>query len=134
MFNGQVYSQGEHPVSGKPWLLITIANPDNPALTAEIWVLVDTGSTGHLSIPPDTVQKLELSRFSENRVEIAGGQIASFSVYRVLVDWHGRGRVVPALEMPGEPLLGMAMLWGSRLTVDAVEGGAVVIEEIPASA
>ena len=129
-----MHSLAEYPGSGKPRVSLIIANPDNPALTAEIHALVDTGSTGYLSIPQDTVEELELSRFSENRVEIAGGQIASFPVYRVLVDWHGQSRVVPALEMPGEPLLGMALLWGSRLTVDAVEGGAVVIEEIPAPA
>lgn len=92
---------------------------------------IDTGYTGFLTLPPETIQELRLPRRGNSLVELAEGSQQRLDQYAARVDWHGQGRVVPALEMPGEPLLGMAMLWGSRLTVDAMEGGAVSIEEIP---
>ena len=34
------------------------------------------------------------------------------------------------LQSDGVPLLGMTLLWGSRVTVNALTGGAVVIEQL----
>jgi hypothetical protein len=42
---------------------------------------------------------------------------------------HGRSRTVPALAVGSDPLIGMALLAGSRLRMDAVPGGEVVIEK-----
>ena len=94
-------------------------------------VQIDTGYTGFLTLPPETIQELQLPRRGDLLVEVAAGNRQRLDRYVVRVHWHGQGRVVSALEMPGEPLLGMGLLWGSRLTVDAMEGGAVSIEEIP---
>lgn len=44
--------------------------------------------------------------------------------------WHGRELVVAVLASDGDPLLGMALLSGSRLTVDALPGGGVRIDEL----
>ena len=35
------------------------------------------------------------------------------------------------METGGDPLIGMALLEGYRLTIDAVDGGRVTIEPIP---
>ena len=38
---------------------------------------------------------------------------------------------VLVLESDSVPLLGMTLLWGSRVTLDASTGGEVAIEELP---
>lgn len=54
-----------------------------------------------------------------------------FEIYGALVSRHGRMRPVLVYISDSRPLLGMELLNGSRLTVDAWEGGDVVIEEVP---
>lgn len=44
--------------------------------------------------------------------------------------WHGREREVQVLATEGGPLVGMPVLRGSRLTVDATPGGAVRVEDL----
>jgi hypothetical protein len=43
----------------------------------------------------------------------------------------GKTRTVAALEADGSPLIGMALLEGSRLSLDVIAGGARTIEELP---
>jgi len=45
--------------------------------------------------------------------------------------WHGRELDVAVLASNGDPLVGMALLDGSRLTVDAAPDGPVRVEELP---
>ena len=53
------------------------------------------------------------------------------NVYMARVVWHGRERDVLVSEVEGEPLVGISLLYGSRLTVDVIEGGSAAIEELP---
>lgn len=75
------------------------------------------------------VSSVSLPELGSEGMVLADGRTEIASVHRVTVEWHGRDRMVPALAVGGEPLLGMALLAGSRLQVDAVPGGAVVMEE-----
>lgn len=63
-------------------------------------------------------------------VELADGSILEVEIYRVGLLWHGRQRVVRAYVAPGEVLIGMELLRGSRLMVDAVPEGEVSVEEL----
>lgn len=54
-----------------------------------------------------------------------------FEIYGALVLWHGHHLPVLVHKTSGEPLVGMALLQGSRLTVVAREDGDVIIEELP---
>ena len=113
---------------------VTIENPSDPAMKMPVRVQIDTGYTGFLTLRPETIQELQLPRWGNLQVGLAEGSRQQLDRYVVRVHWHDRAFPVPVLELGGEPLLGMGLLWGSRLTVDAQEGGAVVIEEIPAPA
>ena len=63
--------------------------------------------------------------------ELADGSVEHLPVHRVGVSWHGQTRTVRAYGAPtDEALIGMSLLRGSRLTVDSVPGGAVLIEEL----
>ena len=44
--------------------------------------------------------------------------------------WHGIEREVVVIASDGDPLVGMALRAGSRLTVDATPNGAVRVEEL----
>ena len=45
--------------------------------------------------------------------------------------WDGRQLSVPVQATTSDVLLGMSMLYGSRLLMDIVDGGQVAISEIP---
>jgi hypothetical protein len=46
------------------------------------------------------------------------------------VVWHGERREASVLAAEGSPLVGMGLLAGSRLVVEAEPGGAVAVEEM----
>ncbi len=97
----------------------------------EVDAVVDTGFTGALCLPPERVRSLSLPLVGRGIAVLADGRAVETSVHRARVVWHGRERVVRVLATEGGPLVGMALLRGSRLTVDAAPGGAVRIEELP---
>lgn len=90
---------------------------------------VDTGFTGHITVPARVVRSLAFSELGSEELVLADGTTEIATVHRATVDWHGRPRPVPALDVGAEPLVGMALLAGSRLVMDAVPGGEVAIEE-----
>jgi predicted aspartyl protease len=54
----------------------------------------------------------------------------TFDLFTAVVIWDGQYRDIYIAEAETEPLLGMGMLYGYRLQVDAVEGGLVKIEAL----
>ena len=94
-------------------------------------VVVDTGFDGELSLPRETIQRLDLSYERLASVSLADEQRIQANACYAVVSWHGSLREVVVLEIAGEPLIGMSLLLGSRLTVDARRGGEVQIEEVP---
>ncbi len=131
MIKGSVHSLGESPITGAPRVSITVANITEPNRTITVSATVDTAFTAYLTLPGASIRELELAQRGEQEAELASGDVGSFAVYPGLAHWHGQSRLTPILESDSEPLLGMAMLWGSRLIVDAWEGGDVIIEEVP---
>ena len=92
--------------------------------------IVDTGFTGWLTLPASTISELGLTHRGQRPATLASGEAEIFHVYGTLVSWHGQLRPVPVLSADTSPLIGMALLQGSRLAVDALEGGDVIIEEL----
>jgi clan AA aspartic protease len=99
-----------------------------------IQVVIDTGFTGHLTLPPETVRSLSLPERGFVEVELADGRMATLGVYEARVLWPGRPRRVPVYEADGGPLLGMSLLRGSILTVGVIPSGEVMITERPRDA
>jgi clan AA aspartic protease len=97
----------------------------------DVQVVIDTGFTGHLTLPPDTVHSLSLPERGFVEVELADGEMTSLSVYEAHVLWHGLTRRVPVYEAGGGPLIGMSLLRGSTLTVQVIPGGEITIAERP---
>ncbi len=93
-------------------------------------VVLDTGFGGNILLPPNIIQGLEAIRSAEVDARLASGQEIQLPSWRGTVLWHGRPRSILVLQADGEPLLGMNLLRGSRVTLDVQPDGDVVIEEL----
>lgn len=107
---------------------MTLLGPNG--VRAEIEAVVDTGFTGHLVLPPELVHNLRLPLRGSRDSYLADGSMVSLDVYRVGVEWEGRVRVVQALAAEGTTLMGMSLLQGSELRLQAIDGGEVMIRSL----
>ena len=131
MIKGTVHSWEDSPITGAPRVSITVANITERHRTLTLSAVVDTAFTGYLTLPLDSIRELGLVLRGTQPPVLANGTVGQFSVYAGMVTWNGQERLTIIFESDSDPLIGMAMLWGSRLTVDAQEGGDVVIEGLP---
>ena len=131
MIKGTVHSWEDSPITGAPRVSITVANITERHRTLTLSAVVDTAFTGYLTLPLDSVRELGLVLRGTQPAVLANGTVGQFSVYAGMVTWNGQERLTVIFESDSDPLIGMPMLWGSRLTVDAQEGGDVVIEGLP---
>ena len=92
---------------------------------------MDTGFTTYLTLPERIIHQLGLKYFGQRQATLASGEVQMFNVYGGLILWHDQLRSALVHRTNSRPLVGMSMLSGSRLIVDAREGGDVIIEEIP---
>jgi clan AA aspartic protease len=121
---GSVVSDGrEANVS----LKVIGAGPDHASVNVQ--VAIDTGFTGHLTLPPNTVRSLSLPERGFVEVELADGGMTTLGVYEARVLWHWRPLRVPVYEADGGPLIGMSLLRGSTLTIEVIPRGEVTIAE-----
>jgi clan AA aspartic protease len=123
---GRVVADGSEAV-----LLILVFDLGRGSRQTNIEAVIDTGFTGHLTLPAEVVGSLALPELGTEEIVLADGSEEIVSVHRATVEWHERSRTVPALAVGGDPLIGMALLAGSRLRMDAVPSGEVVIEQLP---
>jgi len=131
LIRGAVHSWEDSPITGAPRVSITVANITERHRTLTLSAVVDTAFTGYLTLPLDSIRELGLVLRGTQPAVLANGTVGQFSVYAGMVTWNGQERLTVIFESDSDPLIGMAMLWGSRLTVDAQEGGDVVIEGLP---
>ena len=133
MISGKVHPHPRREVNaitGKPRVNLTVSNIVEPDRTLAITAVVDTGNTVHLTLQPEQIRQLALPLLTEQEAVLANGAVERFPVYAGVVLWNGQNRTIPIFESDSEPLLGMAMLWGSRLVIDAWEDGDVAIEAV----
>ncbi|MCY4568481.1 MAG: hypothetical protein OXD49_09275 [Candidatus Poribacteria bacterium] len=98
---------------------------------AKIEAILDTGFTSHLTLPGFLIDHLKLPRIGTRRTIIAHGRAVFLNLYLAKVIWHGRERNIEVLQTDKQPLVGMALLRGSRLTLDVVPDGDVTITALP---
>ena len=110
-----------------PWVEIFIE--DGKGELRSCRVIVDTGFTGWLTLTPDLIQSLGLPKLRNQGAALASGSVEELPYYGGRVLWRGRLIPVGIYQTNHKPLLGMKLLEGSRLTVDAWDGGEVTIQE-----
>ena len=100
----------------------------NPLFQA-VEVVVDTGFTGSLALPQSAVRELGLENAGRRQVTLADGRTIEAQAYVAHLLWHGQPMDVRVPMMDSAPMIGVALLANSRLTIDWWEGGDVIIEE-----
>ena len=93
--------------------------------------VIDTGYDGWLLLPPSLIAELGYPWSTECRVVLADGTRTSFDVYRGTVLWDRRRRTISIDEADSAPLVGMRLLEGFELTIQARNGGSVMIRRLP---
>ena len=107
------------------WLTVEIMTPSGQPRSIE--VALDTGFNGQIALPAITIQRLELSEESSRLAITATGDRVRLTTYYTTMMWHGEPRIIEVVEADSEPLLGMELLLGNRVTLDVLEGGPVTI-------
>jgi predicted aspartyl protease len=54
---------------------------------------------------------------------LGDGSEVVFEIYKAAVIWDGQNKIVDVAASDADPLVGMSLLYGLRLQVDAIEGG-----------
>jgi clan AA aspartic protease len=93
--------------------------------------VLDTGFNGFLTLPSHVVRTLRLPFVGHRRATLGDGSIAVLDLYLATVLWHEQEREVLVLQADGGPLVGMALLYGSRVVLHIVDDGDVLIEPWP---
>ena len=107
------------------WVPLRIRDGSNE--WQELWAVLDTGFTGALALPEEYTQQLRLTMNQRSTVSSATQRSVSILSGNARIMWDGRRRSVQVLQAGTHPLLGMALLWNHRITIDAVPNGPVTI-------
>jgi len=92
--------------------------------------VIDTGFSEFMALSPDQIAGLGLPYRGTDRATLADGSETVLRVYSAVVVWHGVPFLLPVFQSEAGALLGMALLRGSLLTVEIIEGGHVQIQPL----
>jgi clan AA aspartic protease len=92
--------------------------------------IIDTGFNGFLSLPTSIIVELDLMWSYSDIATLGDGSETLFDIYAAQIIWNGQYQKIEVNAAEAEPLLGMRMLKGYRLQIDAVEGGSVKIDAL----
>ena len=120
-----------HVSLAEPELRMTVSILDNRGTAFPIEVVIDTGFTGYMTLTVETVRTLQLERTRDRRMQLADGSPRRIPAYYATIIWHGSPITIPALAMPGKPLIGMSLLLGSDLAMAVRQNGRVSITQPP---
>ncbi len=105
-----------------------IVGPNREAVVVE--AVIDTGYTGSLTLPPIVIAGLGLRFRSVDRATLADGRECLFDVYPAKAVWDGKPRSILVDEMDAQPLVGMRLLAGFRLSMDVRYRGKISIKRL----
>jgi clan AA aspartic protease len=92
--------------------------------------VIDTGFTSFLSLPLSIITDLGLSWHYRDVGTLGDGSEVVFEIYKASVIWDGQRQIVDVAASDVDPLVGMGLLYGFKLQIEAVEGGTVTIEAL----
>jgi clan AA aspartic protease len=123
-------------------MIVGVVNPDRQAIVylrvrgpggheEEVEAVIDTGFIDYLTLPSALIARLALTLGGSTQAMLADGHSIPLDVYTAVVVWDGEPRSVPVLEIEGGTLVGMSLLLGYAVRLEARDGGRVTIEALP---
>lgn len=100
----------------------------NDAKTQLVDAVIDTGFSGFLTLPSSIIAVLDLTWKGRDIATLGDGSYCIFDVYIARVIWDGEYRTIDINKSETVPLIGMGLLRGYDLRIQAIEGGSVTIE------
>jgi len=123
VITGQVNSRTE--------AVIPITIYDATGQTVVIDTVIDTGFSGYLTLPPATITALQLSYSSSCTFALGDNSQVNLDLYEATTIWDGTDKDILVLASEAHPLVGMSLLKGYHIFIDAIDGGEVRIEARP---
>jgi clan AA aspartic protease len=126
---GTVAEDGSEPLLPLG-LLAGTRNRSEEGMSLEVEAVIDTGFDGELTLTSGTIRRLGYPYAGSAGGILADGREIQFDYHEARVLWHGMVRPVAVIAAEGQPLIGMALLRGSRLSVEDLPGGRVAVSEL----
>jgi clan AA aspartic protease len=92
-----------------------------------IRAIVDTWYTGFLTLPSTIITTLNLTWYMQQEGVLGDGSLCIFNVYEAFIIWDGQVRTIEINESNTDPLVGMGLLEGYELKIQAIADGLVTI-------
>ena len=108
-------------------LSIVVQNDTKTKFTEAV---IDTGFSGFLTLPSHIILELGLTWKGRDIATLGDGTSCIFDVYIADVIWDGEYVRIDINESETVPLIGMQLLRGYDLHIQAIEGGCVTIEKL----
>lgn len=105
---------------------VAVGRVGSPKITVD--AVIDTGFTSFLSLPLSIITELDLTWHYRDFGTLGDGSEVVFELYKASVIWDGQNKIVDVVASDADPLVGMSLLYGFKLQVEAVEGGRVTSE------
>lgn len=109
-------------------LPITFHPPAGARLSIE--VVIDTGFTGDVTLPPAAVAAMGLAFLYNQAVTLADDSDITIGVYQAQIVWAGGEKLVLVFATGKRPLIGTGLLAGCELLVQFAERGLVTVEAL----
>ncbi|MBW4696221.1 MAG: clan AA aspartic protease [Lyngbya sp. HA4199-MV5] len=104
---------------------IAVGRIGSPKRTVD--AIIDTGFTSFLSRPLAIITDLGLPWHYRDVGTLGDGSEVVFEIYKAAVVWDGQNQIVDVAASNADPLVGMSLLYGFKLQIEAIEGGTVTI-------
>ena len=119
--------RGAFTQSIRPFAPVRLRGPTGVEL--EVSALIDTGFHGFVALPEELVTELKLELETTSALKLGDASEVTIGVYTVEVAVGTSWVAVTTYEVGDEPLLGMRLFRGYKLTLDVAPYGS--IESVP---
>ena len=106
-------------------LTLRLRGPSGNVLDVD--ALIDTGFSGQLSLPLDVASGLGLNHGRAGQIILADGSSVPYLSFGIEVEWSGSVHQVRTAAFGDDVVIGMGLLSGHALMIEATVGGAVTI-------
>ena len=107
---------------------LLVSGPDGQSLQVD--AIVDTGFSGSLTLPLSVIESIGLTWLCRQQGMLADGRIHPFDVYTANIVWDNSERTIEVEAADVDPLLGMSLLAGYRVTMEVRASGNMTIESL----